>query len=103
MALLNDCWRNVSCRSCGTGARKSAFENSAVNGGSMLMMSMPESWAASRRDSWIRCSFASCGSTWVEMVYWSVLQFSATLAWPPASGLMYQTSVVLGARGTSRR
>src|SRR5690242_8817980 len=59
----------------------------------MLMMSMPESWAASRRASWIRCSLASCGSTCVVIVYLLVLQFAATFACPPASGLMYQYSV----------
>src|SRR3954452_24869132 len=93
VAPLKDCCVSLSCRLWGSGARKPAFENSAVNGGSMLMMSMPESLAASRRASWIRCSLASWGSTCVVIVYWSVLQFEATFACPPASGLMYQTRV----------
>src|SRR5690349_13723662 len=38
------------------------------------------------------CVFASWGSTWVVLVYSSVEHFSATASWPPASGLMYQTS-----------
>src|SRR3954452_6070075 len=92
VAPLNDCCSSLSWRSCGMGARKPAFANSALNGGSMLMMSMPESSAANRRASWIRCSLASCGSTWVVIVYWSVEQFAATLAWPPESGLVYQIS-----------
>ena len=53
-----------SCRSCGISARKPALANSAVNGGSRLIRSMPGSSAASRRASWIRCWLASCGSTW---------------------------------------
>ncbi len=45
---------------------------------------MPESSAASRLASWIRCSFAFCGSTWVSIVYGlSLLQFSATLCLAP--------------------
>src|SRR3954447_11667265 len=95
VAPLNDCCSSLSWRSCGMGARKPAFANSALNGGSMLMMSMPESSAANRRASWIRCSLASCGSTWVVIVYLpfeSSEQFWATFAWPPASGLMYQMS-----------
>src|SRR3954465_1837300 len=94
VAPLKDCCVSLSWRSWGIGARNPAFENSAVKGGSMLMMSMPESCAASRRASWIRCSLASWGSTCVVILYLSVLQFAATLACPPESGLMYQVSCV---------
>ena len=92
VAPLKDCCLSVSWRLWGSGARKPAFENSAVKGGSMLMMSMPESSAASRRASWIRCSLASWGSTCVLILYLSVLQFAATFACPPESGLMYQVN-----------
>ena len=79
-APLNDCCFSWSCTSCGIGARKPALDISAVNGGSRLIRSMPESCAASRRASWTRCWVASCGSTWVAILYWSVLQFFATAA-----------------------
>src|SRR3954471_18280050 len=85
VAPLKDWAFSLSWRLCGMSARKPAFENSAVKGGAMLMMSMPESCAASRGASWIRCSLASWGSTWVLILYLSVLQFAATLACPPAS------------------
>src|SRR3954471_20189198 len=77
------------------GASNSPLANSAVYGGSMLIRSMPESCASRRRASCTRCWLASCGSVWVVIVYWSVLQVAAMAAWPPLSGLMYQTSVVL--------
>ena len=77
-APLNDCCWSRLCTSCGIGARKPALDISAVKGGSRLIRSMPESCAASRRDSWTRCWVASCGSTWVAILYWSVLQFLAT-------------------------
>src|SRR5690349_17859646 len=78
--------------SCGSSARKPASANSAVNGGSSDIRSIAGSLAARRRDSWMRCWLESCGSTWVVIMYSSVEHFSATASWPPASGLMYQTS-----------
>src|SRR3954447_1676563 len=95
VAPLNAWFFHLDCRSCGIFARYPAFENSAVYGGSMLIRSMVLSPAASRRASWIRCWPASCGNTWVSMLYLSVLQFLATASCPPASGLMYHVSVVL--------
>ena len=68
-APLNDCCFSWLCTSCGIGARKPAFANSAVNGGSRLIRSMPESCAASRRASWTRCWVESCGRTCVLIVY----------------------------------
>src|SRR6478735_584004 len=59
----------------------------------MLMMSISGSSAARRRESWIRCSLAFCGSTCTSILKSLVLQFFATLAWPPASGLMYHVNV----------
>ena len=82
--------------SSGTGARKPAWANSGMNGGSRLMMSIDESEAARRRTSCSRCAGESRGSTDVSIVYFpaaALVQRLAISAWPPASGLMYQVSV----------
>ena len=54
-APLNDWSVSWACMSSGIGARNPASANSAVNGGSSDIRSMPESCAASRRASWMRC------------------------------------------------
>ena len=55
-APLKDCVLSLSWKVLGIAARKPAFANSAVYGGSMLMMSISGSSAASRRETWMRCS-----------------------------------------------
>ncbi|CPU63926.1 Uncharacterised protein [Mycobacteroides abscessus] len=86
----------VACAtSSGTGARKSASANSAMNTGSRLMMSIDESFAARRRASCSRCDAASRGSSSVVMRYAppaASVQAAAMSAWPPLSGLMYHVS-----------
>ena len=59
VAPLKDCLVSFFCSALEIGARKPAFDISAVNGGSRLIRSIPESWAASRRASWMRCWLAS--------------------------------------------
>src|SRR4029079_326838 len=93
-------------RFAGTGARKPASANSATNTGSMLIRSMPESLAASRRSSCWRWSLALLGSSWTLMVYLppeASVHSLAIWAWPflvgsapPPSGLMYKFRVLAG-------
>src|ERR1700754_2121849 len=59
-ALGNACSSNFACMSAEMGGRYTAAEDSAVNGGSMLIRAMSGSSAASRRASWMRCCPASC-------------------------------------------
>src|SRR3954467_14951033 len=87
----------------GTGARNPASANSATNTGSMLMRSMPESLAASRRSSCWRWSLALLGSSCTRMAYLPPAASVHSLAIcacpflagsePPPSGLMYHVSV----------
>src|SRR4051794_36520450 len=61
----------------------------------MLMRSIDESLAASRRTSCWRCSEAWRGRVDVAIVYRppaAAVQRAAISAWPPSSGLMYQVS-----------
>src|SRR3954451_14361842 len=95
VAPLKDWSVSCDCMSSGIGAKNPASANSAVNGGSIDIRSMPESCAASRLASWMRCWLASCGRTCVLIVDLPLLaseQFFATAPWPPLSGLRYQTS-----------
>ena len=54
-APSKDCSSRLDWTSSGISARNPALANSAVYGGSRLIRSMPGSFAASRRASWIRC------------------------------------------------
>src|SRR3954452_24186889 len=69
VAPLKDWSVSCDCMSSGIGAKNPASANSAVNGGSIDIRSMPESCAASRLASWMRCWLASCGRTCVLIVY----------------------------------
>src|SRR3954470_2225350 len=67
-----------------------------MNGGSRLIKSMDESFAASRRTSCSRWDVASLGSTDVLILnapFDAAEHLAASSACPPLSGLMYQLSV----------
>src|SRR5690242_18689704 len=85
---------SVAASDLENGSRKPAFANSATNGGSRLIRSMEESFAARRRTSCSRCWDASLGSVWMLTLYGLPLEHeAASRAWPPLSGLMYQVRV----------
>src|SRR3954454_14008880 len=67
-----------------------------MNGGSRLIKSMDESFAASRRTNCSRWAVASLGNTDVLILnapFDAAEHLAASSACPPLSGLMYQLSV----------